>query len=73
MNLKINLLMTEEITMCSKDIVTITCYNKTSQMERKQAIEFYTSCVLCSEGSERERYAKILAELIDNYKVCSDE
>lgn len=72
MNLKINLLMTEEITMC-KDIVTITCYNKTSQMERKQAIEFYTSCVLCSEGSERERYAKILAELIDNYKVCSDE
>ena len=72
MNLKINLLMTEEITMC-KDIVTITCYNKTSQMERKQAIEFYTSCVLCSEGSERERYAKILAELIDNCKVCSDE
>ena len=58
--------------MC-KDIVTITCYNKTSQMERKQAIEFYISCVLCSEGSERERYAKILAELIDNYKVCSDE
>ena len=42
-------------------------------MERKQAIEFYTSCILCSEGSERERYAKILAELIDNYKVCSDE
>ena len=72
MNLKINLLMTEEITMC-KDIVTITCYNKTSQMERKQAIEFYTSCVLCSEGSERERYSKILAELIDNYKICSDE
>lgn len=72
MNLKINLLMTEEITMC-KDIVTITCYGKTSQMKRKQAIEFYTSCVLCSEGSERERYAKILAELIDNYKVCSDE
>lgn len=59
--------------MCDKDIVTITCYNKTSQMERKQAIEFYTSCVLSSEGSERERYAKILAELIDNYKVCSDE
>ena len=59
--------------MCDKDIVTITCYNKTSQMERKQAIEFYTSCILCSEGSERERYAKILAELIDNYKVCSDE
>ena len=59
--------------MCDKDIVTITCYNKTSQMERKQAIEFYTSCISCSEGSERERYAKILAELIDNYKVCSDE
>lgn len=72
MTLKINLLMTEEITMCNKDIVTITCYNKTSQMERKQAVEFYTSCVLCSEGSERERYGKILAELQAGYMLCTD-
>ena len=76
--------------MCDKDIVTMTCYNKTSQMDKNEvivkcygkitkylnrnlAIKEYTIAVLCSEGSERERYAKILAELIDNYIVCSDE
>lgn len=55
------------------DVVTIICYNQKTHMERKAAIEYFTTAVLCSEGSERERYAKILAELIDNYKVCSDE
>lgn len=36
--------MTEEITMCSKDIIMITYYNKISQTERKQAIENYKVC-----------------------------
>lgn len=53
--------------------VTITCYGKTRQMERKKAVEFYTTCILCSEGSERERYSKILAELLAGYRYCSDE
>ena len=57
----------------SKDIVTITCYGKTSQMERDVAIEEYLDAMVCSEGSERDRYSKILGELMTGQKICSDE
>ena len=63
--------MTEEITMT--DIVTITCYGKTEQLERDVAIKTYLKAMVCSEGSERERYSKILGELMSGQKVCSDE
>lgn len=58
----------------NKEEITIVCYGKASKWyNRKLAIQEYTTAVLCSEGSERERYSKILAELIDNRMYCSDE
>lgn len=58
----------------NKEEITIVCYGKASKWHnRKLAIKEYTTAVLCSEGSERERYSKILAELIDNRMYCSDE
>lgn len=55
-----------------KDIVTITCYDSTEQMDREDAIRKYSECVMCSDGSEQRRYANILAELLHGYKVCTD-
>lgn len=46
-------------------MVTITCYGKTKEYEtREEVIAFFKDCYFCSEGAERERYAKILMELI---------
>ena len=56
-----------------KDIVKVTCYYKTEEYERTEAINKFRECVLCSEGSEQSRYSKILGELLSGYKECSDE
>lgn len=55
------------------DIVKITCYGQTEEMEREKAIDFYRQGVLACEGSEQERYSNILAQLMSGYKVCCDE
>lgn len=57
----------------SKDIVTITCYNRTERLQREVAVKKYLEAMTCSEGSERERYCKILGELMQGKKICSDE
>lgn len=57
----------------NKDIVTITCYGKTEHMEREKAIVFYLEGMMCSEGSEQNRYANILAGLMSGLTVCTDE
>lgn len=56
-----------------KDIVTIKCYSKEEKMERGDAIDFYKQCVMCSEGSEKNRYVNILMQLLDGNTYCSDE
>ena len=44
--------------------VDVICYGKRSHFDtRDAAIKFYTDCMSCSEGSERERYTKIFLEL----------
>lgn len=40
---------------------------------RKKAIEFFTEGMRYSDGSERDRYANILFQLIDGETVCFDE
>ena len=60
------------MTIKTKDIVTIICYGSAEDLERADAIRKYSECVMCSEGSEQGRYAKILAELLHGYKVCTD-
>ena len=55
------------------DNVKITCYGKTETMNRRDAIAYYREGVTMCEGSEAERYAKILSQLLAGAKVCSDE
>lgn len=54
------------------DIVTISCYGKEEKMSRLDAMKKYQECVLCSEGSERDRYVNILVALLNGDKYCSD-
>lgn len=55
------------------DLVKITCYGKTDVMERADAIKLYAEGVFACEGSERERYAMILAGLNAGLNEVSDE
>ena len=54
------------------DVVVITCYNKTSKMVRKDAMMHYLEWLLCTEGSEQERYANILRQLFMGKMECND-
>lgn len=56
----------------AKDIVTITCYGETEQMERKDAIKLYLEGMMACEGSEQERYTNIYCQLMAGEKVCKD-
>ena len=66
-------MVTKTKTKTKKDIVTIICYGSAEHIERADAIRKYSECVMCSEGSEQSRYAKILAELLRGYRVCTDD
>ena len=46
-----------------KDLVKITCYGETEEMERDKAIAFYKQGVEECDGSERDRYMNILEGL----------
>lgn len=54
------------------DLVTITCYNKTRQMSRQDAMRFYFEGMMSCEGAEQERYANIYTQLRLGQKVCKD-
>ena len=54
------------------DIVTITCYRKTEKMVRRDAMMKYLEYLLCTEGSEMERYANILRQLFLGEMECND-
>lgn len=54
-------------------MVTIKCYNKEEQMERKEAIDFYEEAVISCEGSERDRYMNVLMDLYFGKDYCTDE
>jgi len=45
------------------DMVKITCYGETKEMERKEAIAFYTEAFCGTEGYEQLRYMNILVGL----------
>lgn len=55
-----------------KETVTITCYNQTEKMKRKDAIDFYLEGMIACEGSEAERYANIYLQLLEGQMVCKD-
>lgn len=54
------------------ETVTITCYNKTEEMKRKDAIDFYLEGMMACEGSEAERYTNIYLQLLEGEIVCND-
>ncbi len=54
------------------DIVKITCYGKTKEYTRKQALKEFREAIRCCEGSERDRYVNIVCQLEDGETVCVD-
>ena len=55
------------------DKVTVICYGQTQEMERWEAIDYYSEGVMACDGSERERYETILLKLLAGLTECSDE
>ena len=56
----------------SEKVVTI-CYNQREEWnDRQEAIKFFRDAMMNSEGSEHERYFKILSELEAGETICSD-
>lgn len=55
------------------DLVKVTCYGSVKEYERQQAIEEFTTAILCCEGSERDRYCNILSGLRSGLKEVTDE
>ena len=54
-------------------IITV-CYDKKQIWHNiEQAISFFREAVMCSDGSERERYMNILMGLTDDGVVCYDD
>lgn len=60
---------------CRKlNTVTTICYGKKDVWDsRSGAREFFLRAIMGSEGSERDRYTKIYAELVSGKSVCTDE
>lgn len=61
--------------ICKKlNYVKTVCYGKEYTFDdRQEAVDFYENCLLCSEGSERERYLEILIDLRCGKAVCRDK
>lgn len=55
------------------ETIKTTCYGKVKEWDSAvEAVAFFAGCYICSEGSEKERYKKILNELKKGLKNCSD-
>ena len=55
-------------------MVKTICYGKVDEWEnRNDAIKFFQECAFASDGSEKERYMKVLLGLISGFSVCTDD
>ena len=53
--------------MINSNSVEVICYGTLTRFKsRKIAREFYLECMLCSEGSEHERYSKIVGQIMSS-------
>lgn len=53
--------------------VDVICYGeRTTWSSRDEAMNFYLTGMIMTDGSERERYADIYSELRMGKKVCTD-
>lgn len=56
----------------SEKIITI-CYDKKDEWNsREEAEAFFLSAMMCSDGSERDRYTNIYVKLQMGMNVCTD-
>lgn len=55
-----------------KDMVKVVCYGTAKMYERQKAIDEFTTAILCCEGSERDRYCRILSGLRSGLKEVTD-
>ena len=56
------------------DGVITVCYGKREYWKsRAEAIRFFLEGVAATEGSERDRYSQIYAQLVSGKTVCTDE
>lgn len=56
------------------DMVTTICYGKEETwLSRQMAIDTFTEAMNATEGSEHDRYAKIVADLEAGEEVATDE
>ena len=58
--------------MYKNNLVTIICNGQVEKMLREEAIQKYLTCMTWSEGTEKERYANIISDLVADNDVCSD-
>ena len=52
--------------------VDILCYNRWENMTRREGLEKYRQGMLCSDGSEHERYEKIFFDLLEGKMIATD-
>lgn len=55
---------------------TITCYGETEsypESKRKEMMDFYLEAMMCCDGSERDRYSHVYADLASGAKHCFDD
>ena len=55
------------------EIITVRCYYQEEKLSRKDAFMKYRAAYYCSEGSEHERYAEVLVDLMDGKDYCDDK
>ena len=53
--------------------VSVKCYRQVTKMTRGKALKLYHEGMMCCEGSEGERYARIFSQLLAGEKFVSDE
>lgn len=58
--------------MPNQKIVVISDCSKHEFKSKKEAIKFYVDCVIWSEGSARNRYAEVIAQLECGKTYCTD-
>ena len=58
--------------MKNNDIVVVTCYRQKETMTRRDAMKKYMEGMMCSEGSEHERYETIYFQLAAGLPQASD-
>lgn len=54
------------------ETVSVTCYNQTQKMTRREALEKFYEGMKFSEGSEHERYETLFFQLLEGLTECDD-